>query len=209
MLQNKDRNTDLNGVSLRVIYLEFPGYMSLVKYRSTCSSRNLNRVPWKGLFPDIFETLASAMNFTYLLFPFRDGQWSSYDNRTSSWNGAVKDILDGFADMSASGLVISHIRSTAVDFSYPLVSSKSQFYVSRRPAFSWKIFYKPLHSMVWIIVFFMGTLLSVCLAFISNVGNESKKEEFQILKSITFICGTYSAVGMRRWSVDPLNTSAR
>ena len=67
--------------------LEDPGYLEINEEVLEHSSRNINQIPWTGIFPDIFESLAETLNFSFALVPSRDGQWGSYDQATN-WNGA-------------------------------------------------------------------------------------------------------------------------
>ena len=127
--------------------LEQPGYLEVGSDTSNLNKRNINRVPWFGIFPDIFESMAESLNFTFELVSSRDGNWGSYNKETESWNGAIKDLVDGVADMTPSSITLSYIRNTAVDFATPIVASHCVFLVSSKPSFSWDIFSRPFHPL--------------------------------------------------------------
>ena len=199
----------LNSAKLRVSYVEEPPYIYIPKEKIQCSLRNINKTALAGIFFDAFETLADQLNFTYELVPIRDGQFGFYDNKTNTWNGAIKDIMEGFVDVSVNGFVMTPKRSKVVDLSLPVVSSHYVFLVGTRPVFSWNIFFKPLHLLTWGMLLFLGLLLACCLALVAHIGSDKAIEEFLLSKCIVFVFGAFSAVGVRRWSISPNNISAR
>ena len=203
------RRNNLHGALLKAIVLKNTGYLSLDKVSSKYSLRNVNKVAWSGIVPDIFESMAVSMNFTYSLMPPRDGKWGSYDAASDTWNGAVKDLMEGVADVAPISLFMSHIRSTAVDFSIPIISSNNVFLVSNQPSYSWDIFLRPFHSLTWIVLYITIIVLSGILTLITRYGREEKIEEFRLVKCFVFVYGAFSALAARRWSTTPMKTSGR
>ena len=59
--------------------------------------RNVDKISWVGLVPDIFNSLAKTQNFSYKFFKPRDGNWGAI-NEAGEWNGLIKDLIDDEAD---------------------------------------------------------------------------------------------------------------
>ena len=49
--------------------------------------------------------------------------------QNGTWNGGVKDLLDGVADIGGATFTATQIRSTVVDFSIPLVEIVCRFFI--------------------------------------------------------------------------------
>ena len=49
--------------------------------------------------------------------------------QNGSWNGGVRDIMDGEADVGGAFFTASFIRSTVVDFTLPLVETINTFFL--------------------------------------------------------------------------------
>ena len=49
--------------------------------------------------------------------------------QNGTWNGGVKDLMDGVADIGGATFTATHIRSTVVDFSIPLVEIVCRFFI--------------------------------------------------------------------------------
>ena len=203
------RRMDLQGFQFRAIMLWDPGYTGIDQTISSFSPRNIDKVPWFGLFPEIFESLAHSMNFTYSLRSSRDGVFGTFDTDTGEWNGAIKDLIEGVADLGAISMFVSNIRSTAIDFSIPIYESYSVFLVSSQPSYSWDIFTKPFHSSTWLILYILIVCASIFLATVAKIGRDEKIEEFGLRKCFTFVFGAFSALAARRWSVTPKKISGR
>ena len=60
---------------------------------------------WFGMVPDIFNSLAKQLNFTYSIAMSRDRNWGSLDKESGEWNGIIRDILDGEADIEEGAQV--------------------------------------------------------------------------------------------------------
>lgn len=212
VLKNVDkwkRRTNLQGITLRTIVLEQAGYLEKKEKGSECSWRNVNKVPWGGIFPEIFESIAESLNFSFAITSSRDGNWGSYEAATDTWNGAVKDIKEDVADLAASSVTINKIRSTAVDFSIPIVSSTNCFLVSATPSYSLDIFSRPFHGDTWLFLYSTIVTMACFLALVARVGREEKIAEFKLVKSFVFVYGAFSALAARRWSVTPMRISGR
>ena len=108
--------------------------------------------------PDIYNSVADKLNFTYTLQFSQDGNWGSVDQvccsvglfdvyrsyfQNGSWNGGVRDIMDGLADVGGAFFTASFIRNTVVDFTLPLVETTNTFFL-KNPKVT---FYKSIRSV--------------------------------------------------------------
>ena len=48
---------------------------------------------------------------------------SSITSQKTEWNGIVRDLMDGVADISMTSLKIGPERNTAIDFSIPFIET--------------------------------------------------------------------------------------
>ena len=117
--------------------------------------------------------------------------------------------MDGVADLAPIDMAISHIRSTAVDFSIPIISSHTVFLVSTQPSYSWDIFSRPFHGFTWLVLYATIFLVTVFLALVTRLGREENIGEFRLMKCFIFVYGAFSALAARRWSTTPIKTSGR
>ena len=204
------RRSDLRGLLLKAIVLQDPGYVKIDKNLSQQHSfRNRNQVGWSGIIPDVFESLAESLNFSFALIPPKDGTFGSYNAESDSWSGMVKDIMDGDGDLSGSSLYFTYDRSKALDFSIPFLSSHCVFLVSTHTSFSWDIFLGPFHTNTWVILYLSIIFLTGFMVLIMTVGREDKTEEFGLIQSFVFVYGAYSGFASRRWSTSPSRSSGR
>ena len=56
-------------------------------------------------------------------------QYSFLCDQNGTWNGGVRDIMDGVADLAGAPFTATQIRSTVVDFSVPLVEIVCRFFI--------------------------------------------------------------------------------
>ena len=62
----------------------------------------------------------------------------SYIYQDGTWNGGIKDIIDGVADIGAAYFTASHLRSKVVDFTIPIdEESLTIFLKNPKLSFSW------------------------------------------------------------------------
>ena len=117
--------------------------------------------------------------------------------------------MDGVADLAPISMFMSQIRSTAVEFSIPIISSHTVFLVGAQPSYSWDIFSRPFHGLTWLVLYATIVLLTFFLALVVRLGRDGKVEEFRLVKCFIFVYGAFSALASRRWSTTPIKTSGR
>ena len=203
------RRRDLHGLKLKIILIQDPGYLNIDEGNSKLSIRNINKIPWHGIIPDIFESIAKHHNFTYDLRPPRDGKWGTYDTVSKSWNGVVQDIMEGVADMAAISMTITFGRSQVVDFSYPIITSHNVFLVNSKKSYSWDIYLSPFTTLTWVMLYITMIVLTFTMTLVTILGREENIEHFRLRDNFVFVFGSYSALAARRWNTTPSQYSGR
>ena len=108
------------------------GFADLVSLKERqISSRNMNKkYNWAGLVPDIFESMADSLNFTFSLELPRDGRMGSEDIY-GQWSGIFRDLIDDVADISPTSLTVLQRRSSVVDFLLPFYRTSETFVIRK------------------------------------------------------------------------------
>ena len=206
-----ERRLDLNGITLRALFIPENGFLtiSVNDTKQVMDARNINKTPWVGLIPDIFNSLARRLNFTYILSNPRDGKWGAVDEN-GEWNGIIKDLIDDEADIAAASLAVTQARSEAVDFLVPIKAEMSTFFVSRQgSSFSLDIFTKPYTYETWQALLILIVVAAILLYLIAWLGMEKHLTQFSFIRCFIYVYGAYGGFASRRWSVTPNNVSAR
>ena len=107
-----------------------------------------------GFLIDIILWLERDLDIEFDLFMVEDGKYGTFDRETKQWNGMIRVLMDGKADMALGVLTINSRRKQVVSFSHPfgyqdlkiLVSSKS---VDSRVKIGTE-FLIPFEAMLWI-----------------------------------------------------------
>ena len=164
---------------------------------------------WFGLIPDIFNSLARHLNFTYSIATSRDGNWGSVNKDTGEWNGIIKDIIEGEADVGVALLSLTKSRSEVIDFMLPFYSDSFGFFVNTKSSYAWSTYFSPFLYESWVVLLAMLVLISLSLAMVARVGKDKSIKEFTLEKCVIYVFGAYSGVAIRRWSITPVNISTR
>ena len=196
---------------LRVVFLPYAGFTQIKPHsKKKPSRRNINKIfNWEGMVPDIFETLASDLNFSYSLALSRDGNWGSKDAQSGDWNGIIKDLMDGIADVSPAPLIIMNSRSLVVEYLPPFYTEETTLLVSSQSSYLSWIFLAPFHISVWIIICITVIWLAVSL-FISQVFMDSKYCTFEnFYQAVVDVYGAFGSFAAVRFNVVPRQMSSR
>ena len=67
-----------------------------------------------GKVIDLMELVRAQLGFTYTLYIVADGKWGS--NLNGTWNGMIKDVVDGKADFVLQHMNLMENRFKVVDY---------------------------------------------------------------------------------------------
>jgi hypothetical protein len=74
---------------------------------------------YEGYSIDLLHKLATKLGFKYKVRIVADGKYGNEKN--GEWNGMVKEVLDGEADVIIADLTVNKVRQQAVDFTMPFM----------------------------------------------------------------------------------------
>ncbi len=129
------------------------------------SSRPYELMCCQGYSIMLLERLARDLNFKHQLYITMDGK---YGNRgvNDSWNGMVKDLMNGAAHMAVAAFSITKSRSQVIDFTDPYFYSGFSILVSERkrktPIYA---FMEPFDGWVWVSIGCSATVVAVAVSF--------------------------------------------
>ncbi|KAK7053103.1 hypothetical protein SK128_020197 [Halocaridina rubra] len=174
------------------------------------SERLTGNARYEGFCIDLLSELAEKLKFNYILTPVEGNGYGSIDKTTGEWNGMIREIMDGRADLAMTDLTISYERQQAVDFTMPFMNLGISIMYKKPqkvpPAlFS---FLSPLSIEVWIYMMaaFVGvSLLMYVLARVSpyewqnphpcNPDPDTLENQFTILNCLWFALGSLMQQG--------------
>lgn len=119
---------------------------------------------WEGYCVDLIRELSQIRSFKYELRVL-EGESPSHGTRNEKgeWNGLIRELIDGKADISVADLTITYERESVVDFTMPFMSLGIGILVKKPTKASPKLFefMLPLAPEVWIylITAFVGVTL--------------------------------------------------
>ena len=123
-----------------------------------------------------------------------------YIYQDGTWNGGIKDIIDGVADIGAAYFTASHLRSKVVDFTIPIdEESLTIFLKNPKLSFSWTRFMQPFNNTTWYVLLLMIVICSLSLGCTAYLAKEENIAEFSFEKSLIYSFGAYCAFSSRRF----------
>ena len=191
--------------------MPYPGFIRLAPLsEQKISERNINKkFNWQGMVPDIFDFLASHLNFSYDLALSRDGNWGSLDLQSGGWNGIIKDLMEGVADISPTSLSVLNSRSLVIDYLPSFYTEANTFIISTKSSYLSWIFLAPFHISTWIILFLFTIWLSFSL-FISQVLISTSTCRLENMhQSFVDVYGSFGSFAAVRWPRVPGHVSAQ
>lgn len=77
---------------------------------------------FEGFGIDLIHELSLMLGFNYTFTIQDDGANGNYNRQKHEWNGMIREILDGRADLAITDLTITSEREEAVDFTMPFMN---------------------------------------------------------------------------------------
>eukprot|EP00095_Tigriopus_kingsejongensis_P012527 maker-scaffold455_size166772-snap-gene-0.36 protein:Tk12527 transcript:maker-scaffold455_size166772-snap-gene-0.36-mRNA-1 annotation:"hypothetical protein L798_01404" len=199
-----DRRGDLRGLSFRI------SAASSIPYTKV-DEQSDGQVELSGMYPDIFFSLKSMLNFTFtIILPEEREEWGT-KNPDGSWTGVIGQIQRKEIDFSPISFTRTKLRSEVVDFALPIAQFHHRFFVQNpKNSFNWLAYLEPLTLRVWLTIFLLTLILPpflTFLAFMPWTRKESERSEFTLWKSFIFVLGALTLA--RGWSVTPIRARNR
>ena len=118
---------------------------------------------WYGWNPDLFEQLATDLNFTYEYVMPDDRKYGGFNRESKRWNGMIGDLIEHKTDISVA-MSINIERAKWIEFSASFYEDQAAFVVNEESAKSSSnmfFFLEPFHFSVWLSI--IGLILIVAL----------------------------------------------
>ena len=111
-----------------------------------------------GFLIDIILWLERDLGIEFDLFMVEDGKYGTFDRETKQWNGMIRVLVDGKADMALASLTINSEREKVVSFSHPFGYEDLKILISSKSVDSYNLgtgFLNPFEVILWITFFLM------------------------------------------------------
>ncbi len=130
-----------------------------------------------GLFPDIVRHLQVSLNFSIVVTKPADGKFGGLHN--GMWNGMVRMLQDGVADLAVAPLSHTLQRSAVIDFSRSLFEDNTVLIApsSQAPEIKTWLYRSIFPDACWVIFAALAALVAAAFMAISASGLEEFSEE--------------------------------
>ncbi|XP_045620274.2 probable glutamate receptor [Procambarus clarkii] len=160
-----ERRTNLTGLHLRCVTLSQPPFLTVGP-----PDQEGRAALVAGYVKDVWDALQDIHGFTYACRLPEDGAWGS-QSPDGRWNGLVREVVEGRADVVVASLDHNQARAKAIDFLFGLKEVGYRMVV-RRPGLGeqpWKSFTAELLPDAWLgtiaFVVFVPPCLALCAYF--------------------------------------------
>ncbi|XP_037911319.1 glutamate receptor ionotropic, kainate 2-like isoform X2 [Hermetia illucens] len=129
---------------------------------------------YEGYVVDLMHSLSERLGFKYELKLVPDGKYGSINKDTRKWDGIIRQLIEGKADIGICDLTITLERRQAVDFTVPFMSlGISILYAKpvKKPPnlFSFML---PFSFDVWVNTVAIYLVISLLLFAIARISND-------------------------------------
>ncbi|XP_055956273.1 glutamate receptor ionotropic, NMDA 3A-like [Patella vulgata] len=147
----------------------------------------------RGLAIDLLNKLASDLDFDFTLFIVQDETYGRKVN--GSWNGMVRDLMDGTAHFAVGAFSITRVRSEVIDFTDPyFFSGFSILYSEKTRETNMDAFLEPFALQVWFAIFVSATLSAIAMALFEwnspfglNPWGRKRKSNYTLASGLTMV----------------------
>ncbi|XP_017778458.1 PREDICTED: glutamate receptor ionotropic, kainate 2-like isoform X2 [Nicrophorus vespilloides] len=180
----------LTNKSFVVITALTPPY-GLLKETTTQLSGNDR---FEGFGIDLIHELSLMLGFNYTFVIQEDGANGNFDRRTKQWNGMIREIIDGRADLAITDLTITSERENAVDFTMPFMNlGISILYRKPEPvAPSLFTFASPFSLQVWMLLGVAYFFVSISLFIIGRLCPSEWTNPYPCVEEPEFLINQFS-----------------
>lgn len=125
---------------------------------------------YRGYVVDLIKRIQHELKFSFILEVVPDGNYGSLDSN-GKWDGLVRYLLDGKADLAVADISITYERKTAVDFTVPFMNlGISILYKHDEPKpTDLYSFRKPFDMFVWLYTSLAFITISILVFILSRI----------------------------------------
>lgn len=160
-----DTSVSMENQTLRIVTIEEKPFIT----RKSMSTEQGEKVVLIGYCIDFLEKLREKLTFSYEIYLVPDGNYGSQDAISKEWNGMVKEIIEGRADMAVASFTISSERQKIIDFTQPFMHlGLTAIIKSVNDKLEFFTFFKPFQLDLWLMIALTTFLIGVLLWFFST-----------------------------------------
>ncbi|XP_023327652.1 glutamate receptor ionotropic, kainate 1 [Eurytemora carolleeae] len=165
---------------------------------------------FEGFCVDLLEQIANQVGFKYYIELVPDNNYGALNLTTGKWNGLVRELMEGNADIAVGAMTINFARESVIDFTKPFMNLGISILFkipSGKPTRLFS-FMNPLAIEIWLYVLAAYVLVSLTLFVMARfspyewnnphpcvVDNDVMENQFSINNSFWFITGTFLRQG--------------
>lgn len=118
---------------------------------------------YEGYAIDLIDELSRLVGFDYVFKEVDDGKYGKFDEEKKEWNGMIREVMIGKADLAIADLSITSSREDAVDFTLPFMSTGISILFKKPTTKELELFsfLAPFENHVWLYV--SGAYIGVSL----------------------------------------------
>ncbi|XP_022802483.1 glutamate receptor ionotropic, kainate 2-like [Stylophora pistillata] len=108
---------------------------------------------FQGYCIDLLEELKKVLKFSYEINLVPDNNYGSQDAISKEWNGMVKELIEGRADIAVAPFTVSSERQKVIDFTQPYMDlGLTALVKSVNDEVKYYTFFKPFHLHLWLVI---------------------------------------------------------
>ena len=135
----------------------------------------------QGSVFEIWRTLQNNLNFTSIIYRRKVSKWGvpieHLNGSISVPDGAIKDAMDGLADILLVPLTVLYNRYLVIDYLAPLYGSPSGIFVnkdSNQERHNFEVFLMPFDKWTWSTLISSSLIITISIVLTSKVLNQGK-----------------------------------
>ncbi|XP_041464859.1 glutamate receptor 1-like [Lytechinus variegatus] len=142
---------------IHILTIEEPPFIMRYDYEQIRNPRRYRRATGEvvddslyiGYVPELLEEIKHVfeddmgLDFTYRLELLGEGNYGRFDKSTQEWDGMMRDLFDGDADIIAGALTKTSIREKYIDFTKDWFKSDVKLLV-KHPTYVWEYPFVPI-----------------------------------------------------------------
>ncbi|CAH1961053.1 unnamed protein product [Acanthoscelides obtectus] len=149
---------------------------------------------FEGFCIDVIRELSHILGFNYTFVIQEDGVNGVFNLTTGLWNGMIREVMEGRADLAITDLTVTSERETAVDFTMPFMNlGISILYKKPEPAPpSLFMFVSPFSAMVWIMLGVSYFIVSLCIFVMGRLAPAEWQNPYPCVDEPEFLVNQFS-----------------